>query len=899
MNHTMTTSDVFVLSHPVGSRIETTGHGRVIHVPGSDGVAVDDALADLWRAANGQTVDEMVAQFDERATDLQLELAALRVAGLLLPPLEPPVTGAKSHSPPEPAPLVSVIIVSRDGRHHLVNCLPSLAAQSYPHLEIIVVDDASTDGTEDYLCRHFPQVRYIVQPHGPNFAAGCNLGIRAAQGEFIFLLNNDTELDVACVSELVAAQRGRDNVGGVAAMMRFYYNRPFINGLGSYIPPQGFGHDLAIGVLDLGQFDRLDQVPLLCFGAALLPRSALEKVGLLDEAYEFYYEDADWSSRARAAGLQLIAAPRARVYHKFSATTGQEPTTFKVRLSRRNRLRFVLKNYPRAAAAKQLWRYRLDDLLWLLHFLRRGQWSLAAAVVKAHSQFLLQLPGVWRARHNYTKVVTSLPEPSQALQPHMMWINPVLTRSLIQFEYSRHLAQLEAGSLRRHVLIISPDSVNSSMGGVGIRYWELARQLAAVTDLTLAVPQETDLTANNFRICRYYEGQAASLEPLAARADVILLSGFTVYHHPFLRHVPAYRVIDCYDPMILENLERFANRPMAERKGMHQLGVVTFNELFFLGDFFICASEKQRDYWLGGLTSANRVNPSSYTADPSLRRLIDVVPIGLPDEEPRHTQPVLKGIWPGIGVNDKVILWGGGLWDWLDPLTVIEAMPRVLQHVPEARLFFMGTRHPNPKVPPSRMALRAMERASELDLKDHTIFFNGWTPYLERVNYLLEADVGVSLHEDHIETRFSVRTRLMDYLWARLPMVVSGGDVLSELVEDYHLGRLVAAGDDTAVAEAIIEMLQSPPEKTRFEPVVARFRWSQVARPLTYYVTGPWRNDGSDGDDRKDWSTPVALQPAATPIWQLPAKVFASLRLRGLAGLREDVTNYLRWIRQR
>jgi GT2 family glycosyltransferase/glycosyltransferase involved in cell wall biosynthesis len=879
--------------HLAGSRIEATEHGLVIHVPGSAGVAVDEALAAVWRAAGGHTLDEVVAQFDERASDLEAEVAALRLAGLLQPPLAPPLTVTTPRPVPEDPPLVSVVIVSRNGRHHLETCLPSLTAQSYPHLEIIVVDDASDDGTGDYLHHHFPEVRLVPQPGGPNFAAGCNLGIRAARGELIFLLNNDTELEPGCVAELVAAQHGRANVGGVAAMMRFYHNRPFINGLGSYVPPRGFGYDLAIGVLDLGQYAQVEQVPLLCFGAALLPRTALEKVGLLDEAYEFYYEDADWSSRARALGLQLIAAPQARLYHKFSASAGQLPSAFKVRLSRRNRLRFIMKNYPTMTIAKQLLRYYVDDMLWLLHFLARGKWPLAAAIVQARIQFLRQLPGIWQARDSRTPVAPAPPPPSQEVQARMAWIHPSLTRPLVRREYRPHLSHLGVGSLRRRLLIISPDAVNSSMGGVGIRYWELARQLAPVADVTLAVPQATDLTTDAFHICRYREGQAGDLQPLAMETDVILLSGFTVYHHPFLRQVRAHLVIDCYDPMVLENLERFADRPMAERKGLHQLGVTTFNELFTLGDFFICASEKQRDYWLGGLTSANRVNPSSYAADRSLRRLIDVVPIGLPDEAPRHTQPVLKGVWPGIGPEDKVILWGGGLWDWLDPLTVIEAMPLILRYIPEARLFFMGTRHPNPEVPPSRMAMRAIERASELDLKDRAIFFNDWTPYLERVNYLLEADVGVSLHEDHIETRFSVRTRLMDYLWARLPMVVSGGDVLGELVEDHGLGRLVAAGDVTAVAEAVVEMLQSPVAGARFEPVVTQFRWSQVARPLTCYVTRPWLNEGGGR------ASAAAPQPAATPIWRLPAKVVTSLRAQGLSGLKKDVIGYLRWIRQR
>jgi glycosyltransferase involved in cell wall biosynthesis len=351
--------------------------------------------------------------------------------------------------------------------------------------------------------------------------------------------------------------------------------------------------------------------------------------------------------------------------------------------------------------------------------------------------------------------------------------------------------------------------------------------------------------------------------------------------------------VDLYDPMILENLERFAGRSMAERRGLHNVAVNTFNDLFRLGDFYICASEKQRDYWLGALTAANRVNPLVYDSDPTLDRLIAVVPFGLPQEPPRAMEPALKGVWPGIGPHDKVILWGGGLWDWLDPLTVIAAMPAVLQAIPEARLFFLGTRHPNPEVPLSTMATRAMALAGELGLKDRTVFFNEWAPYAERANYLCDADVGVSLHGEHVETRFAVRTRLMDYLWARLPMVVNGGDVLGELVARHELGRLVASGDADGVAQAIIDLLRNPVEPQRYAPLVARFHWSAVAAPLREYVRAPWTTAGGGMA-----GTMPGQQSGATPLRQLPAKAFATLREKGLASLSKEVISYLRWISQ-
>lgn len=884
-------ANALTLRHPPGcASHEDEQGGRAITVPGSQAIGLDDVLGALWQMADGVTLAELGARAAAVTPYWREAVQALRQAGLLLPPI--PQT--RPHPPlPDPAPLVSVIILSKNGRRHLAECLPSVQAQTYPNVEIIIVDDASSDDTAVYVQTHFPQARLVRLPDGPNFSAGNNLGAQHAQGDYYFFLNNDTVLDAHCLQELVAVQQA-SSAAGVAAMMRLYHHPAFINGLGGRQRRFGFGYDIGMGSLDVGQFDGVAEVPALCFGAALVTRAAWEAVGPLDTRYQFYYEDADWSYRARLLGLPLAAAPRALVYHKFSASMKAQPSTFKLRLATRNRLWFVAKNFPWWAAPWQLWFYRLDDMWRAWQALWRGEWRVTAVILLAWLQFYAGLPGVLIARHRLPRSQrVRLGELERLFPPPaILSETPYLTEGMIATQYRPFLQAAGAGG-RQRLLIISPDAVHSRMGGVGIRYWELARQLAGVADVTLAAPHATDLTPEQFTIRQYTEGDGESLRPLAANADVILLSGFTAYHHPFLRTLPAYKIIDIYDPMVLENLERFAGKPMPERLGLHHVGVTAFNDLLGIGDFFICASEKQRDYWLGALTAVNRVNPAVYTADPTLRRLLDVVPTGLPDAPPQHTGRALKGVWPGIAAADQVVLWGGGLWDWLDPLTVINAMPAVLAQRPNARLFFLGTRHPNPDVPLARMAQQALAQAQALGLKDKAIFFNEWTPYEERVNYLCEADVGVSLHGDHVETRFAVRTRLMDYLWARLPMVVNGGDVLGDLAEAHGLGRAVAVGDETAVAEAIIHLLQNPVDRAAFEPVIARFRWSQVAVPLRAYVQGPWRNEGGGG------GTAVSLTPPATPITKLPGKVVTAIRQRGLGGLVQDVQQYLRWIQQR
>src|SRR5207237_6226272 len=144
----------------------------------------------------------------------------------------------------------------------------------------------------------------------------------------------------------------------------------------------------------------------------------------------------------------------------------------------------------------------------------------------------------------------------------------------------------------------------------------------------------------------------------------------------------------------------------------------------------------QRDFWLGMLAAAGRLNPYTFAADPTLRRLIDVLPFGLPDAPTSLTQPAIKGVVPGIGRDDQVIYWGGGLWDWFDPLTAIRAVAALADRFPRARLFFAGIQHPNPAVPLMRQVAAAQRLSGDLGLTGRRVFFNSWIPYADRAGYL-------------------------------------------------------------------------------------------------------------------------------------------------------------------
>src|SRR5262249_19784773 len=157
---------------------------------------------------------------------------------------------------------------------------------------------------------------------------------------------------------------------------------------------------------------------------------------------------------------------------------------------------------------------------------------------------------------------------------------------------------------------------------------------------------------------------------------------------------------------------------------------------------------------------------------------------------------------------DFVLLWAGGVYNWFDPLTLVEAVADVARTHRHVRLCFMAAAHPNPEVPQMEMLTRARRRSGELGLSGTHVFFNEpWGAYEARADWLLDADVGVSTHSEHVETRFSFRTRILDYLWAGLPVICTGGDSLADLIESADAGLTVAAEQPGALAEAIRTMV--------------------------------------------------------------------------------------------
>jgi len=839
-------------------------------------------------------------------------------------------------------PSASIVIPTFNGLDHLDACLGSLSQLEYPRSQyrVIVVDNGSTDGSPKWVAEHHPEVRVTELGRNLGFAAACNRGARDSEADVVAFLNNDMRVEGSWLRELVGPLGSQSDVVATGGKILSWNGKAidFVRGTTNFY---GHGFQPLHGRPaedDVGQEPR----PALfaCGGSMAVRKDLFLSLGGFDEDYFAFFEDVDFGWRAWVSGHRVLLVPTALTYHRGHATGARLPAHQLRVLYERNALATVIKNYDDANLARVL-------PAALLLAAKRAQvyGHIHAAPYRAWADAPQESEQVKRAGISEIIALSDLAKDAERLWAKRASVQAARARPdadilpLLEAPFETNCldeeymdvqetlqrvfgidAMFAAPRATPRVLIVSNDTVNARMAGPGIRSWEMAKVLSRVQPVTLAVPNDDPIPGDGFDVLGYGSTAGRGLRRLAAEHDVVVVQGFVLHLFPYLADLGKPIVVDLYDPFTLENLHVFSHDPMDERSTLHEAHLGVLNAQIRAGDFFLCASEKQRDYWLGMLGANNRINPHQYDADPTLRRLVEVAPFGISGEPPMHTAPSLKGIYPGIERDDRVIVWGGGIWEWFDPLSLITAVERIRRTRPEIKLFFMGIRHPNPMVPPMAMTQRAIDLARQLGQDGTGVFFNEWVPYEERHNYLLEADIGASLHFDHLETRFSFRTRVLDYIWAGLPIVCTRGDAVGDLVEAHRLGRVVDYGDVDGLVDALLSVLDEPRGRAayaaRFSEVARQLTWERALAPLQRFCEAPrlapdrvanlralavGERGGftAGGPVRGRHAGLLAQPPPPTPLSGLPGRAWTYLQMGGLPRLWAEVRSYLRWLRIR
>ncbi len=769
-------------------------------------------------------------------------------------------------------PTVSVIVVNFNGRQLLEACFQSLLRQDYPTecVEILLVDNGSEDGSLALTESNFPSVNVIKNNTNVGFAPAVNQGAAAATGDYLALINNDAYAKPNWLKEMVQTLEAHRDEGVicVGSKMLDWYGRKidFIGGgVNFYGHGDQFFHHLPADAVEAKE----EEILFACGGAMLVDREVFLQAGGFDDDYFAYFEDIDFGWRLWLYGYRVLLAPNAIVYHRQHATANTA-AGYQVRmLMERNAICTLIKNYDE----EHLYRVLPAALMLLIQkslldggeAIERSEFAIKQrskdqqdyiTVPKAMLSYLVgasdilqQFPDIWKKRQRIQNERTRSDEDIFPLFKRPMGTNYLAQSYLLLQQHLTDafgIRDMFATTQTTRVVIISSDPLGDTLAGPGIRAMEIARYLAHSCHVTLAAPERAEVSVPNVACVAFQRYDQETVAHIASQAEVVIVQGFTLYHYPIIKQLHKILVVDLYDPFYLENLEIHTSQAPAEYiQQRTTVDLAVINEQLHVGDFFICASERQRDFWLGNLVSQGRVSPEGYMQDSTFRSLIDVVPFGLTPEPPVHQRPVLKGVIPGIAEDDKVVLWGGGIWEWFDPLVVIKAMQMVRAERPNLKLFFLGAQHPNTvDVPKMYMYDKAVALAKELDVYNQTVFFNEhWVAYSERANYLLEADIGVSAHLEHIETRFAFRTRILDYIWAGLPMIVTTGDALADMVVERGLGYAVDIGDVEGFAGALLTLSGDTSSRSIFAEAFAKaqhdFAWPHVLKPLIDFCQNP------------------------------------------------------------
>lgn len=282
-------------------------------------------------------------------------------------------------------PMVSIISINFNQPDVTAEMIESVRKITYPNVEVIIVDNASTKGNVDELKNKYPEIILIKSKENLGFAGGNNLGIKKCKGEYILLLNNDTEVDPGFLEPMIAKFQNNPEIGAISPKIYFHHTPGMlqftgISEISKYTTRStGWGY----GKMDEGQFDE-DKETFFAHGAAMMvPRKVIKNVGLMAEIYFLYYEEMDWGQRIRNAGYKIFYVHNAVIYHKESVSTGKE-SPLKTYYMNRARIIYMRRNVK---GADLLIAFLYQNLVAvpknLLVYLLKGKFDLFKAYFRA------------------------------------------------------------------------------------------------------------------------------------------------------------------------------------------------------------------------------------------------------------------------------------------------------------------------------------------------------------------------------------------------------------------------------------------------------------------------------------------------------------------------------------
>ncbi len=394
----------------------------------------------------------------------------------------------------------------------------------------------------------------------------------------------------------------------------------------------------------------------------------------------------------------------------------------------------------------------------------------------------------------------------------------------------------------KSILVVAYDRIGPRMAGPSLRCLALAREIASTNPVIVlydGVSNSIDFENVEFTS----RDSVTNLPDFYSQFSSALAPPLVAMTNPELLESNLPLVIDLFDPVVWENLDLYSSLPVNEQEFQHERHLAALIAGCIRGDYFLVAGQRQVDLFTGALMALNRFNPAVCQPGIGPEQLIGLIPFGL---DPLEMNSISSSDLPDEYHNDgPMVVWGGGIWDWLDPGVIIESWPAVLDKFPTAKLVFPGTTHPNPHVPEPSSLSKLKSAVSNLGIES-SVIFGSW---LERNQYLAllsEAACGTSAHVMGMESRYAVRTRFLDSINACLPLVVSGGDEYSPIIENYGLGTVIDSSNPEPFTRAFVSLMETgkQPYRKSFQNARNDLTWNKMAAPLLAWLENPVTTHG-------------------------------------------------------
>lgn len=797
-------------------------------------------------------------------------------------------------------PTISVVVLNYNGKHHLQACLTSLLALDYPaeQHEILVVDNASADGSADFVREQFPTVRLIQNQENIGFAAGNNRGAQEARGRYVVFLNNDTRVDSQFLRELVKPCLAQPDVVCTAAKI-LDWDGQRVDFVSSAMNFHAFAFQRNIGDQDTYH----EQRPLLfaCGGAMLIQRDIFLDSGGFDEDYFIYFEDLDLGWRLWLMGFRVMFVPTAMVYHRLHATMNAFSDFRKWVLFERNALITLLKNYGEESLDKTLPTALLLMFKRAARFMRAGGWNPQSyyirdrrattytdsvnrsglAVIVAAEEVVDNLSKVYEKRakaqalrrRSDADIFAMLGQP---LRSHTI-LYPDLDEDYARAHYAITRLMGVTGlfaTFPRRVLIISSDLLplpGFPTTGAGLRAWSIGQGLRARGhEVLFSMPKAAMVgrSASGEGCIADLLWEQGQLDEVVARAgpDVVVACGWSTLAH--LQHATVPVVLDQHGPHLLErgfqkHLDESTNT--AEKlRGLSK------------ADFFTCAGERQRRYFLPWLQRAGFEDPEGDSA---------VMPVSL------------GGQWPAVERRDgeTTFVYGGVFLPWQDPSLALTTLVERMEALGRGRLRIFGGEHPF--IP---IDTQSFQQLKERLAKSRRVEVSPMLPREALLAEYQKAHVAIDLMKRNPERELAFTTRTVEYLWCGLPVIYNNYAELADYIGPANAGWCLDPEDRSAMVTVFDEILLHPnilTERSRRARQIAeeRLNWSESIEPLDQFIRMPYKRRVP-----VQTQTPVAPEPAPTSVprakgvRQLAGEALFHYRRGGVKTMSVETIGFLR-----